>query len=51
LAEDNESVSGNEKYDEATMKMFYERRESHRNGTSKSYTVEESMALIREIAK
>ncbi len=39
------------KYDDATMKMIYERRENHRKGTSKSYTAEESIEMIRNHRK
>ena len=48
LVEDNIPASDDEIYDKATMDMLYERRESHRNGTSKSYTVEEAMDLVRK---
>lgn len=34
-------------YDETTMNTLYARRENHRNGISKSYTVEESLSMIR----
>ncbi len=51
LLEHNTPTSSIEKYDETTMNMLYQRRENHRNGTSKSYTVEEFMAMIREFAK
>ncbi len=33
-------------YDEATMKMLYERRENHRKGLSKSYSVQESISQV-----
>ena len=35
-------------YDEQMMKMLYQRRENHRNGTSKSYSAEEVMKLARQ---
>ena len=47
LVEDN-IPPDNEIYDEATMNMLYQRREDHRNGTSKSYSVQESMELVRQ---
>jgi len=34
-------------YDEQTMAMLYQRREDHRNGHSKSYTVEEAFEIVR----
>jgi len=34
-------------YDEATLKMLYERKENHLKGISKSYTAEESLLRIR----
>ena len=34
-------------YDAATMAMLHQRMDSHVKGTSKSYTVEESIELIR----
>ena len=51
LVEDNIPLSDDEKYDEATLDMFYKRREDHLNGVSKSYTVEESMEIIRQHKK
>ena len=38
-------------YDDATLKMLYERRENHLKGISKSYTAEESINLIRKHKK
>ena len=51
LVGDKASLESGNKYDEATMNMIYERRENHRNGISKSYTVEESMEMIRNYKK
>jgi len=51
LVRDNTLSESGEKYDEATMNMIYERRENHRKGISKSYTVEESMEMIRNHKK
>jgi hypothetical protein len=51
LVEDNIPETGSEKYDQATLDMFYRIRENHLNGTSKSYTVEESMNMIRQHKK
>jgi len=51
LVEDNIPVAADEKYDEATLNKIYERRENHRKGISKSYTVEESMEMIRSHKK
>jgi len=52
FAEDNGMPWGDEnRYDEATLNMLYERRENHRKGISKSYTVEESMKIIRQHKK
>jgi hypothetical protein len=36
-------------YDETTMNTLYARRENHRNGISKSYTADESIAIIRSL--
>ena len=35
-------------YDEQMMNMLYQRRESHRNGTSESYSAQEVMKLARQ---
>ena len=43
--------NASEKYDEATLEMFYQRRENHLSGKSKSYTVEESLDMIRKMKK
>lgn len=37
--------------DNDDMERLYQRRENHRNGISKSYTVEESMEMIRQYKK
>ena len=50
LVEDN-IPADNEIYDEAIMNMLYQRREDHRNGTSKSYSVEEAMNIVRNHKK
>jgi hypothetical protein len=34
-------------YDTATIEMLPSRRDAHLNGESRSYTIEESLALIR----
>jgi hypothetical protein len=34
-------------YDTATIEMLHSRRDAHLNGESRSYTIEESLALIR----
>jgi hypothetical protein len=47
LVKEDISLAGNI-YDEATMTMFYQRREDHRNGLSKSYTMEETFELARK---
>ncbi len=51
LVEDSIPTNDSEIFDEETMNMIYQRRENHRNGTSKSYTVEESLNLIRQHKK
>ena len=51
LVEDNIPSNDNEKYDEATLNMFYQRREDHLNGLSKSYSVEEAMNIVRQHKK
>ena len=38
-------------YDEATINMLLQRMENDKNGISKSYTVEESMDIIRQKRK
>jgi hypothetical protein len=35
-------------YDKETLDMLYKRRENHLRGISKSYTVEESMQMLRQ---
>ncbi len=47
LVKDKIPETGSEKYHEATLDKFYRIRENHLNGTSKSYTAEVSMKLIR----
>ena len=51
LVEGRGTADKNGVYDEDTMNMLYQRRENHRNGISASYTVEESMKLIRQNKK
>jgi hypothetical protein len=51
LVEDNIPPADGEKYDEATLAMFYERRESHLKGLSKSYSAEEAMNIVRQHKK
>ena len=48
LVEDNIPAVDDEKYDEATLNMFYQRREDHLKGISKSYSVEEAIKIIRQ---
>lgn len=48
---ENDIVNRSDIYDEATMKMLYERRERHRQGISKSYSAEESLDIIRAHGK
>lgn len=38
-------------YDEETLNMLYQRRQDHLNESSQSYTVDESMRMIREHKK
>jgi hypothetical protein len=47
LVEDIIPETRGDKYDEATLEKIYQIRENHRKGISKSYTVEESMEMIR----
>ncbi len=51
LVEDDIPSNSADIFDEATMNMIYQRRENHRKGISKSYTVEESMNFIRQHKK
>ncbi len=51
LVEDNISPADSNKYDEATLNMFYQRRENHLNRTSKSYTAAEAMKIVRQQKK
>ncbi len=51
LVEDNIPSSCNDKYDEATLNMFYQRRDNHLKGTSKSYSVDEAMNIVRSHKK
>ena len=51
FAEDNGSPDNTGKYDEATLNMFYQRRENHLKGISKSYSVEEAMNMVRQHKK
>jgi len=51
LVEDSIPFRKDEMCDEATMNMLYERRENHRKGISKSYTVEESIDFILQHKK
>ena len=39
------------KFDDATLEMFYERREKHLTGKSKSYTSKEVSDFIRGLKK
>lgn len=38
-------------YTQDEIKMFYDRRQKHLNGESKSYTVEEALNLVRQNRK
>ena len=51
LVEENIPVVNDEKYDQATLDMFYERRENHLKGLSKSYSAEEAMNIVRQHKK
>ena len=44
-------ASDNEKYDEAMLNMFYQRKENHLKGISKSYSVEEAMDIVKQHKK
>ena len=46
-----DKIAEAEIFDEATMNMLYKRREDHLSGLSKSYTIEESMEMIRRHKK
>jgi len=51
LVEDNIPTAPDSKYDEGTLEMFYERRENHIRGLSKSYTAEEAIEMLRQNRK
>jgi hypothetical protein len=51
LVEDNIPTADDEKYGQATLSMFYQRRENHLKGISKSYSVEEAMNIVRQHKK
>ncbi len=51
LVGDNIPPVDSDKYDDETLKMFYQRRENHLNGISKSYSVEEAMNIVRQEKK
>jgi hypothetical protein len=51
LVEDNIPFSGEDKYDEATLKMLDQRRADHLSGKSKSYTIEETFEIARRAKK
>ena len=51
LVEENIPTNEADIFDEETMNMIYQRVENHKNGTSKSYTVEESFILISQHKK
>lgn len=40
-------ADSNSKYDEVTLNMFYQRREKHIAGLSRSYSAEEAMNIIK----
>jgi hypothetical protein len=46
-----DEIEGDYFYTEAEMKMFYDRRQKHLHGESKSYTVKETFDLVRQNKK
>ena len=49
LVEDSIPETSNDIYDKEMMGMLYARRENHKNGASKSYSVEESFNLVTKM--
>ena len=43
----NNGMPGSIQYTPGEIKMFYDRLEEHEQGKSKSYTIEESFAIVR----
>jgi len=43
-----DEIEGEYFYTQDEIKMFYERRQKHLNGESKSYTVAETLNLVRQ---
>ena len=48
LVENNIPNNTDDLFDEQTMDTIYERREDHRNGSSRSFSVKESLESIRQ---
>lgn len=46
-----DEIDGEYFYTQDEIRMFYERRQQHLNGESKSYTIEEAHNLIRQNRK
>jgi uncharacterized protein YutD len=46
-----DDIEGEYSYTQDEVKMFYDRRQKHLNGESKSYTVEEAINLVRQNRK
>jgi len=46
-----DDIEGESSYTQDEIKMFYDRRQQHLNGESKSYTVEETLNLVRQNRK
>jgi hypothetical protein len=51
LVENNIITNDDKELDEATMNEIYKRRENHRTGASKSFTIEESFEMARAAKK
>lgn len=43
-----DEIEGDYFYSQEEIKEFYDRRQKHMNGESKSYTVEETLNLVRK---
>ena len=46
-----DEIEGDYFYSQEEIKEFYDRRQKHLNGESKSYTVEETLNLVRQNRK
>lgn len=46
-----DEIEGEYFYTQDEIKMFYERRQKHLNGEGKTYTVEETLNLVRQNRK